>query len=142
MFGIGVPEFTILLIILIIIAFALKIMKLGKSSSANRESQRKCLSCGYEGEMKTWLGNYNSPQLLSVVLLFVYVIPGLLFISWAWGKKKCPNCGALDKNAPLVVYKKVMDAKDDTRSCPFCAETIKSKAIVCRFCGKDIPKKL
>ena len=26
-----------------------------------------------------------------------------------------------------------------SRKCPFCAETVKSEAIVCRFCGRDIP---
>lgn len=27
----------------------------------------------------------------------------------------------------------------NTKECPFCAETIKEAAKVCRFCGKDIP---
>jgi len=27
-----------------------------------------------------------------------------------------------------------------TRPCPFCAETIKAAAVVCRFCGRDLPK--
>jgi hypothetical protein len=27
---------------------------------------------------------------------------------------------------------------NDTRPCPWCAETIKRQAIVCRFCGRDV----
>ncbi len=27
----------------------------------------------------------------------------------------------------------------DTKECPFCAETIKARAVVCRFCGRDVP---
>ena len=30
--------------------------------------------------------------------------------------------------------------REATRPCPFCAETIKAAAVVCRYCGRDLPK--
>ena len=29
---------------------------------------------------------------------------------------------------------------EETKTCPFCAETIKVAAVVCRFCGRDLPE--
>lgn len=69
--------------------------RLNKSIGAN---DRKCLQCGYIGEMKTWLRNYNFPQFVAILGLLFWLIPGLIFITWGWGKYKCPSCGALAKN--------------------------------------------
>lgn len=31
------------------------------------------------------------------------------------------------------------EESNDTKVCPFCAETIKAAAIVCKHCGRDLP---
>lgn len=62
--------------------------------------QRRCTPCGFTGQMKTWLRNYNTPQLITIILLFFWIVPGLLFIAWGWGKYKCPSCGKVDENVP------------------------------------------
>ena len=30
--------------------------------------------------------------------------------------------------------------EDESRVCPSCAETVKRAAVVCRYCGRDLPK--
>ena len=59
---------------------------------------RVCTDCGYSGPMKTWLRNYNAAQLIAVVLLLFWIIPGVIFIAWFWGKYKCPSCGKVGAN--------------------------------------------
>lgn len=66
------------------------------------KGDRKCMSCGYVGPMKTWMMNHNVPQLIILCLLPFYIFPALVFIAWNWGKCKCPQCGAVGKNVPAT----------------------------------------
>jgi hypothetical protein len=52
-----------------------------------------------------------------------------------------PNKEAINVNANVTTHEQqnVSISNGDTRDCPFCAELIKKKATVCRFCGKKVP---
>ena len=68
-------------------------------------SIRKCLACGYEGEMKTWISAYTVPKLLLVAGFILGYLPGIIFLAVYWGKCKCPGCGAIGKNEKIVEAK-------------------------------------
>ncbi len=67
----------------------------------NSSCVRKCLACGHEGEMNTWLSNYKAPKFIAVAGFLLGYIPGLIFLAVYWGKFKCPGCGAVGKNQQI-----------------------------------------
>jgi predicted RNA-binding Zn-ribbon protein involved in translation (DUF1610 family) len=72
----------------------------GKPLKKITKGDRKCHQCGYIGPMKTWLLHYNFPQFMIILGLLFWILPGIIFWAWGWGKYKCPSCGALAKNTP------------------------------------------
>ncbi len=68
----------------------------------NGSSDRKCLNCGFEGGMKTWIPNYKAPKFYFVLGFICGYIPGLIFLALYWGKYKCPKCGAVGRNKQIV----------------------------------------
>ena len=67
----------------------------------NGSSTRTCLTCGYKGDMKTWIPHYNAPKLIAVTGFLLGYIPGLIFLAIYWGKYKCPSCGSVGKNQQI-----------------------------------------
>lgn len=92
---------------------------------------RRCLQCGYVGDMRTQLSHFL-PFMLALILLCFYIIPGLIFIVVYWGKFKCPQCGALDKNIPPKTTYEPMYPEE--KKCRFCAEMVKKEAVICKHC--------
>jgi hypothetical protein len=134
------------IIIFSIIFLMIKLIKFKKSEAASGNGNlgdniedRKCLSCGYQGKMKTWLRYYGVAQFIALILLLFFFVPGLIFIAWAWGKYKCPNCGALGKNTPFDPSRVAVNNNPQIKKCPYCAEEIMAAAVKCKHCGSEIP---
>jgi hypothetical protein len=77
------------------------------------------------------------------------VIPGLIaqskgrsfFAWWLYGAAlfivALPHSIIITKDTQKIEHEQLQSG--GSKRCPFCAEIIKVEAIVCRFCGRDLP---
>lgn len=118
----------------------------------------ECIACGHVGATKL-RGNI----FITIILLFFWIIPGIMYMAWRRGGSVCSACGSNNvklfipiqkvpmqkQPTPIIVrdafqnnanHLSNMDGDVELKSCPFCAEPIRISAIKCKHCGSMLEK--
>ena len=74
---------------------------------------------------------------LIAILCGFSIIIGIACIIYSQKNRDSPVSVNIDTNANVNLNSASFQ-NNDTRECPYCAEIIKKKATVCRFCGKTV----
>lgn len=79
----------------------------------------------------------RSKQGFFVLAFFLPVVAWIVLLAIA----PTANADLDTTEAPAAVKPTGHDSKviADMRTCPFCAEQVKAAAVVCRYCGRDLP---
>ena len=95
----------------------------------------ECKHCKFVGP-----GELPGYGWIEAVLYLFYLIPGVIYSVWRRGKGRhvCPRCHTPFMVSHTQVPQPRAELESDSRKCPFCAETIKAEARICRFCDREL----
>lgn len=93
-----------------------------------------------QNDFKSGLAHDPASQLLITLAGIPYLVILFRFSepSFQWAsppRESSPITELSEPNKLISAMQKI-----DTRPCPYCAETIKYTALICRFCNRDVPK--